>query len=153
MSLLVHPLAGSSERAHRLAPPLGTIAGLGLAAVALRVRDPHVAGSWGLCPSAALFGVACPGCGGLRAVNDLTHLDLAAAASSNLLLVLAIPLVALLLGRRVVAANRGTARRATALSPVWSPVWSSRPVLYAGLGLVAAFTLARNLSFGVWLAP
>ena len=33
--------------------------------------------SWGLCPSAAL-GFSCPGCGGLRAVNDLTHGDVGA---------------------------------------------------------------------------
>ena len=44
-----------------LAPAL-TIGGLGLATLALHLRDPHAHGSWGLCPSAAI-GIYCPGCG------------------------------------------------------------------------------------------
>ena len=54
-----------------LAPAL-TIGGLSLATLALHLRDPHSSGTWGYCPS-ALLGFSCPGCGGLRAVNDLTR--------------------------------------------------------------------------------
>ena len=43
-----------------------------------------------------MTGAWCPGCGSLRAVNDLTHGDVLAAASSNLVLVLALPVLALL---------------------------------------------------------
>ncbi len=53
------------------------------ALVALAVRDPHVAGSWGSCVFLQATGHWCPGCGGLRAVNDLAHLDAGAALSSN----------------------------------------------------------------------
>ena len=62
--------------------PTALVGGLGLATLALHLRDPHDSYSWGLCPSSVL-GLACPGCGGLRAVNDLTNLRLADAASSN----------------------------------------------------------------------
>ncbi len=90
-----------------MAAPALTIGGLAAATLALHVRDPHDQYSWGLCPSAAL-GLSCPGCGGLRAVNDLTHGDLAAAASSNLLLVVAMPFAVVALGLWAVDSWRGT---------------------------------------------
>lgn len=124
----------------RVRAPLLTIGGLAAATAALHVRDPHVSGSWGFCPSAAV-GVWCPGCGGLRAVNDLTHGDVAAAASSNLLLVVLVPVavVALVLWTR--DRWRGTRRRVPAVA-----VWGL--VVAAGL-----FTLLRNTPAAPWLAP
>src|SRR3954469_13350560 len=80
-------------RFERLRTPLltgGIVTGL---TVALHFRDPHPSGSWGFCPFYALTGLYCPGCGGLRAVNDLTNGDLLGAASSNLLFVALIPLI------------------------------------------------------------
>lgn len=127
----------------RLRGPVATVAGLAAATVALRLRDPHEAWSWGVCPL-ALLGIHCPGCGGLRAVNDLTHGDLAAAASSNLLLVVAIPFVVLALARWGVDAWHGRQRGRAALP--------SGPVLYVGIAAMALFTVARNLP-GSWLAP
>lgn len=60
------------------------VGALGAGAVAaLAVRDPHVSGSWGGCIFLQLTGWWCPGCGGLRAINDLTRLDVPAALSSN----------------------------------------------------------------------
>ena len=108
------------------------------------MRDPHDKYSWGLCPSAAL-GFSCPGCGGLRAVNDLTHGDLGAALSSNLLLVVAIPFAVLALA--VWATDRW---RGDEPSLTWTRVRPLVPVLVAA---VVVFTLARNLAFGAWLAP
>jgi hypothetical protein len=131
-------------RGARLAGPLvvGGLAALGT--VALHLRDPHTAGSWGFCP-VALLGFACPGCGSLRAVNDLTQLDLAAALSSNLLLVLALPVGLALWGRRLVALWRGGA----ATTPLAVP-----RAAWVALGVVVVvFTVARNLPFGAWLAP
>ena len=58
-----------------------------------------MSGSWGLCPTKLLTDLDCPVCGALRAVNDLTHLDVGAALSSNLVLVLAVPVVLVLWGR------------------------------------------------------
>jgi len=37
-----------------------------------------------------LTGLSCPGCGGLRAVNDLAHGELAAALASNAFVVLSL---------------------------------------------------------------
>ena len=140
----VPPVAADTGRPRRLAPPLaaGGLAAIG--ALALRVRDPHEGGSWGFCPI-ALLGLACPACGSLRAVNDLTHLDLGAAASSNLLLVLVLPVALALWGRRLVALWRGGPAAAPLVVP--GAVWVAVGVL------VAAFTLARNLPLGAWLAP
>ncbi|MGD9961244.1 DUF2752 domain-containing protein [Nocardioides sp.] len=132
-------------RPRRLVPPALTVAGIGLATLALRVRDPHVPGNWGVCPSYAVFGVYCPGCGGLRAVNDLAHGDFAAAASSNLLFVVSIPLIVFLLGRWAWDAWRGVRRQPTRLS--------SWPVLGVALAVVVLFSVARNLPTGHWLAP
>src|SRR5690348_2914513 len=84
------------SRAERLRAPAAGAAAVAAATFALHVRDPHVSHSWGVCPLYALTGLYCPGCGGLRAVNDLGNGHVAQAASSNLLLVLAIP-VALVL--------------------------------------------------------
>ncbi|MGN6251283.1 MAG: DUF2752 domain-containing protein [Marmoricola sp.] len=63
--------------------------------LAVHLRDPHRPGSWGRCPVKLLTGWDCPGCGALRAVEDLTRGDLAAAWHSNPLLVLSLPLLAL----------------------------------------------------------
>lgn len=131
-------------RPRRIVAPVATIAGIAAATVALHFRDPHVSGSWGLCPSLALFGIACPACGGLRAVNDLSNGDVVAAASSNLLFVMSIPLIVFLLGRWLYDAWRGHARPSTWLS--------SPPVLAVGFVLFATFSVARNLH-GSWLAP
>lgn len=135
----------SGTRRARLAPPL-VVAGLVLAgSVALHLRDPHDQGSWGACPWLALTGTYCPGCGGLRAVNDLTHLRLADAVSSNLLFVALIPALAAGWSRSVAQRWRG------ALRP-WTP---HRVSLLATVfvGAAALFTLLRNVPAGSWLAP
>jgi hypothetical protein len=130
-------------RARRVVAPVATVAGLAATTVALHLRDPHASGSWGYCPT-ALLGLYCPGCGALRAVNDLTNGDLAAAASSNVLLLLAMPVAVFVLSRWTVDAWHGRRRGRTALS--------SWPVLAVGIALATVFTVARNLP-GSWLAP
>lgn len=114
-----------------------------VATAAVHLRDPHVEGSWGLCPLRALTGWDCPGCGGLRATHDLTHLDLWSAASSNLLLVLAIPLVLLGWGRWLSATWRGAPSAVAGLSD---------RVVVALIAAILGFTLLRNLPVGAWLA-
>jgi Protein of unknown function (DUF2752) len=130
-------------RARRVVAPVATVAGLAATTVALHLRDPHTSGSWGYCPT-SLLGLYCPGCGALRAVNDLTHGDLAGAASSNVLLLLAMPVAVFVLSRWTVDAWRGRLRGRTVLS--------SWPVLSVGIALATVFTVARNLP-GSWLAP
>ncbi len=138
-------------RLERLRSPLLTAGATGVLALALHVRDPHSSGSWGVCPWLLLTGTACPGCGSLRAVHDLTDGDLAAAASSNLLLVLALPVVFLLWVRWTGRAwsGPGTApSQALAVSP------RRTQVLVALFAVVAvAFGVLRNLPAGSWLAP
>jgi Protein of unknown function (DUF2752) len=132
-------------RLHRVRGPLLLAGGLGAATLALHLRDPHESGSWGICPLYAATGFYCPGCGGLRAVNDLSNGEVLQAASSNLLLVLAVPVVAVLWARWI--------RRR------WRDEHGSgdlaRPVVVASVlvGLLVIFSVARNLPFGGWLAP
>jgi hypothetical protein len=111
----------------------------------LHLRDPHGSGSWGYCPWLLLTGTYCPGCGGLRAVNDLTRGDLAAAASSNLLLVGSMPVVVVWWARTTADRWRGVVRR-------------SRPrvqvALAVAFGLLSlGFAVLRNTGPGAWLAP
>ena len=130
-------------RAQRLAAPLSAAALVAVATAALVLRDPHRPGSWGWCPTQVLTHLDCPACGSLRAVHDLTRLDLDAAASSNLLLVVALPVVIALWLRRVVVAWRGGGGMRPLVVP--PAVWM------VGLAVVAVFTVARNLP-GSWLA-
>jgi hypothetical protein len=92
-----------------------------------------------------LTGTYCPGCGGLRAVNDLTHGDVAAAASSNLLFVASLPVLALVWGRTTLDRWRGRVR-------VVAPQVHVR-LTVAVLVLAGAFAVLRNTGAGAWLAP
>lgn len=137
--------AFSPLRGERMRAPLVTWGSLAAATLALRLRDPHERGSWGLCPLAAT-GVWCPACGGLRAVNDLTHGEVVAAASSNLLFVASIPLIVWLLGRWTLARWRGGV-----LTVPGSRTMTVLAVCYGTLAV--AFFIARNTAAGAWLAP
>jgi Protein of unknown function (DUF2752) len=135
------------SRVRRVALPLLSAGAVGLAALALHVRDPHERGSWGFCPFRVLTGLDCPGCGGLRAVNDLTHFDLAGAASSNLLLVLAVPLVAVAWVLWLRRAWRAPGSDRPPLGQRGVIRWSQLAVV-----VLTAFTVVRNLPVGGWLA-
>jgi hypothetical protein len=109
-----------------------------------------VQGSWGFCPSAAL-GFWCPGCGGLRAAHHLTDLDLAAAVSSNLVLVLLAPLAVAWFVWWTVRRWRG--------DPPPRLTRRDVPGLTAGgaaaVLLLVAFAVVRNTdtALGLYLAP
>lgn len=115
------------------------------ASVLLHLRDPHTSGSYLFCPWLVLTGTYCPGCGGLRAVNDLTHGDLAAAASSNVLFVGSIPLLVVLWAGWFRRRWRG----------VQAAVDNRRAVrgvaVFAAAALV--FWVVRNLPGLEWLTP
>lgn len=132
-------------RPRRMFPPVATITGLAAATLALYVRDPHASGSWGYCPI-SLLGFYCPGCGGLRAVNDLTHGDLAGAVSSNALVMLAMPFAVFLLARWAVDAWEGRQRGLPSERGVWLATTGMMAVLIC-------FAILRNLPAGSWLAP
>lgn len=118
----------------------------GLAAVAsLVVRDPHVPNSWGYCPVLALTGWYCPGCGGLRAINDLAHGDLLGAASSN---VYAVGIFALAVAIWLGWLRAGLSGQRYRLT--WLP---DRTIALLGTVGLAAFAVARNSPAFVVLAP
>lgn len=101
----------------------------------LAVVDPNQPGHYPLCPFRALTGLACPGCGGLRAVHALTHGDLAGAFGHNPLVVLLLPTAVALWAVAVGRAARGQALR-----------WRPGPGLLAiSAAVVLIFGIVRNL--------
>ena len=126
-----------------LRTPLLTIGGLAAATVALHFRDPHSQYSWGMCPSAAL-GLSCPGCGGLRAVNDLTNGDLAGAASSNLLLVVA---------SRSSWSSSPCGRSTAGAARLQDPVAAAEAARPGAAGGGARLHGGTEPAAGAWLAP
>lgn len=139
---------GSSapHRFQRLRGPLVVAAVVGAASVTFHFRDPHTSGAWGYCPTLLLTGLACPACGGLRAVNDLTKFDVVAAFRSNALFVASLPLVAVWWLSVVRDRWRGSNRP-------WQ--WPLRhPRFWQAFALIAAvFTIVRNTPAGAWLYP
>lgn len=95
-----------SRRRRMLAPlvtGVATLGGLGyLAAV-----DPNTPGHYPLCPTRALFGLDCPGCGALRGTHDLITGNLAGALDNNVLLVVFLPLAVVLWVRWVMRSWKG----------------------------------------------
>lgn len=149
-------------RFERLSSPLltgGVVLGL---TIALHFRDPHSSGSWGLCPWYELTGFYCPGCGGLRAVNDLTDGDLLGAASSNLVFVALVPLIIFWWLRWAGRTWRGSPASSRADSRADSRAGSPAAgvVPHRSGAWVAVFTVVlvvfgvlRNTPAGAWLAP
>jgi hypothetical protein len=138
-------VAVSRPRAHRASTVRGPLVAAGSIATAtavLALRDPHAAGSYGVCPFHAVTGLWCPTCGGLRSTYDLIHLHLAAAWGENALWVVAAPL--LVVGWIVVQV-----RRARGLPVGRVPAWAQ----VAGLAVVLAFGVLRNLPPFGSLAP
>lgn len=114
------------------------------AATLLHLRDPHDSGAYGFCPFLAVTGRPCPGCGGLRAVNDLTHGDLTGAISSNALAVTLAVVLVVAWTLWVVRRWRGRTDRMIVLG--------ARTGM-AVVGLVVVFGIVRNTPWGSWLAP
>jgi hypothetical protein len=134
----------STSRFQRVtAPALVGAAGAGAFAL-LHVRDPHESGSYGFCPFLLVTGRPCPGCGGLRAMNDLSHGDLTAALSSNLIAVLLVAGLAVAWLVWMVRSLRGLDGPAIVLQ--------TRSQI-AVLVVFVVFGIVRNTPWGSWLAP
>ena len=84
----------------------------------------------------------CPGCGGLRALHQLTHGNFAAAFHSNLLLIVSIPMLAWL----GISKLRNRSASVLMIQPVTA--WTI-------LAIVIVFGILRNLPFATfsWMAP
>jgi hypothetical protein len=128
-------------RARRLLAPLLTLAGSGAALAYLAVVDPNEPGHYPLCPTRALFGIDCPGCGLLRGTHELVTGNVAAALDNNLMLVVIVPLLAVLWARWAVRSWRGTSPEVTYGRFRRRNAW-----IIAGVVAMLVFGVVRNLT-------
>jgi hypothetical protein len=85
------------------------------------------------CPFFVLTGLACPGCGTLRALHELLHGNLSAAFHLNSLLIVLLPVLSL---AAVVYFTNPFRAREVLMRPVW---------LWALIGIGIVFGIVRNL--------
>lgn len=130
-----HPAPARWSSLPSWTPPL-LVGVLGLAAcVLLAVRDPNAPGSYGFCPSRALFGIDCPGCGLMRGTHALVTGDVATAFDHNIFIVPA-------LGGLLYAYLRWAGTYVgVELPQVRVPNWA----IWTAAAVVGAFWVARNL--------
>ena len=163
-----------SPRSRRLVAPLAVGALTLCSAAYVGFVDPNQPGHYPLCPTKALTGLDCPGCGGLRATHALVTGDVVGALDHNALVaLLIIPLalaawVAWLVrcwrepAQPVVLAN-APVQYAAVGSPIPSPDrdaehvamptrtpssqsgWADPRLMWAVLALVVVFTVVRNI--------
>ncbi|WP_017579838.1 DUF2752 domain-containing protein [Nocardiopsis valliformis] len=133
-----------AERAHPATWPLSLAAVALAGAVLLHVVDPNEPGNYPTCPWLLLTGTFCPGCGTMRAVALLTHLDVLGALGMNPLLVLLLPFLAYTYLRWLIRALRPRAR-----PPEPGSTW----IVWAILVSFVVFWIARNLPWFSFLAP
>ncbi|RJQ80474.1 DUF2752 domain-containing protein [Pseudonocardiaceae bacterium YIM PH 21723] len=82
-------------RHSRLGAPLGVLAVAAVGCLAVAAGDPTTPGGpLPLCPTKALLGIDCPGCGGLRMVYSLLHGRLMDALHYNAVALVLLPLLA-----------------------------------------------------------
>ncbi|HEX8498125.1 MAG TPA: DUF2752 domain-containing protein [Actinomycetales bacterium] len=127
----------------RAAAPAAVLLGAAAGLAYVGAVDPHEAGHYPTCPFLLVTGLFCPGCGSLRALHALAHLDVAGAMARNPMTVLAVVLLAGTWLRWVRRRVRGTER--TVAAPAWL-IWSM-------LGAICLFWVLRNLPGALWLAP
>ncbi|PWD49601.1 DUF2752 domain-containing protein [Serinibacter arcticus] len=115
--------------------PGAVLVAAGAALTVLAVRDPLTPGHYPTCPFLSLTGLACPGCGSMRALYHLTQGDVAAMWAYNPLAVLAVVLLAGIWVAWVVRLVRG--RERTRVAPAW--------LLLTFAAGVLAYGVARNV--------
>ena len=105
--------------------------------------DPAQHSFYPICYFRVVTGLNCPGCGITRAIHQLLHGNIAAAARLNLLLVLCLPFSAWWAIRNGAAWIQGQPM-AFSIRPLW--IWTF-------LAVASVFTVIRNLPGFEWLAP
>ena len=130
------PTATNSRSTAHTVAVLGAAAALAAAVALLYFYEPTTAGFYPLCTLHVLTGLECPGCGGLRAVHQLSHGNIAAAWNLNPLFVTLLP-IGFWLGFRELA-RVFTGRRLPGI--VTHPIMA-----WVLLGVVVAFGIVRNL--------
>ena len=124
---------------HPLTAPLAVAAAAAGGCAAIWLADLTVAGGvLPVCPTKALLGIDCPGCGSLRMIHSLLHLDVSAAVRFNALGVVAV--VLLVWAYAMWAYGRAVGRPMRG----WQHLRWSAPV---ALVLTLAWFALRNLPF------
>lgn len=139
----VRPTGRPTDRWQRLQRPGLVVAALAASTAYVAAVDPNEPGHYPLCPTYALAGLYCPGCGMLRATHALTHGDLGGAMQRNPLAVPILLGVAALVLLWLRSAWSGRALRWE--PPRWMP-WA------LGTAFVVV-TLARNVPGWAWASP
>lgn len=139
------PSTAVGWRTRALAGPVGVAAGLAASTAWVALNNPHEAGHYPGCVYRGLTGFWCPGCGGLRAVYDLAHGDVAGAIGMNPLVVFVVlPVAIVFVGWWALSA--GGAR----VPPVRFPAWAA----WGTVVVLLAFWVLRNVpAFAPFLAP
>lgn len=128
------------SRRRRMLAPTATIVGTAAALGYLAMVDPSEPGHYPLCPTNALLGVDCPGCGMLRGTHALLTGDVPRALDHNMLLLVLVPLTLVLLVRWTRQAWRGV------VPDVSARTFRLRTrIIVVGMVLVLAFGVLRNL--------
>lgn len=109
-----------------------------LAIAAWNPSDNDVA----ICLSKRLFGIDCPGCGGLRTVNSLMRGDLLGALDHNVILAVVLPVVAVLWLAWFIEPLTG--RKVSLPEP---PRW----VVMSMTLVLVAFMVLRNIDGPAWV--
>ena len=120
--------------------------GIGVIIAILFLFNPSENAFYPRCALYATTGLLCPGCGGLRAMHQLSHGHFLMALRCNPILVLSLPLL-LFFGFRL-------ALREIQGLP-WRPISLPTPWLKLLLGLLVVFSVLRNLRFPpfIYLGP
>lgn len=126
-------------RRRRMAGPLLALGGGVLALGYLAAVDPNEPGHYPLCPTRALFGIDCPGCGLLRGTHDLVTGNVGGAIDHNLLIVAALPVLVVLWARWAMRSWRGSTPAVT-----YEQSRTRNAVLIVSLVAVLAFGVVRN---------
>lgn len=128
-----------------LLEPAGVLVFAASAVTYIAIKDPNEAGHYPSCPFLVISGFYCPGCGSLRAIHALAHLDIGTALSLNVFTVLVmIPIAVFHYGRWAAERYLGRSVRKRMVPPVF--IWT----LFFGL---LAFWFLRNLEPLAFLAP
>ena len=123
-----------------LAAPVAVAAVAVGGCAAIWLANPTVPGGiLPVCPTKLLLGIDCPGCGSLRMIYSLLHLDLAAAVRFNAFGLVAVAL--LLWAYAAWTYGRLAGRQVRS----WQHLRWSAPVL---LVVTLAWFVVRNLNFG-----
>lgn len=120
-------------------------AGAGIAAMTMvHFLDPNEQGNYPTCPWLMLTGTYCPGCGTMRAVAALSHLDLMGAVQMNVLLLGLLPFLLWAWTKWFYRCVR---------PPTGPPPAPTATGVWILLIVIVGFWVIRNLPFATFLAP